>query len=466
MIARGYEPRASLIALALVLVLGTGGVASAHAPPQANGILWLDERALVRTNRGLILEDEAPSSFRLLCNDALQASLTEIPPVEVTSDGKLLTATFLTGIELSSDDHCSFDSVTVALEDAIPRGVVADSAGGYYATLIPRDGSASVLAYSGDDGRTFEERAALAGIPTGVMVAPSDPKRVYVGTSVGDGASLAANLATSDDAGRSFEEAPVELLASEFRAYVLGVDPEEPTRVFVRTESRNSAMPERVLLRDGVDGAFETVLETPGPIAMTWGTDGVPWAGGPLGLFRFDDVEGRFVSGTSFDISHVGCLASHAGRLYACGFHENEFGVLASSDDGASFEWFLRFPEVTARLDCPATSDESVNCAAAFEDWSLEQGIGAGFGGQGSSAAGAGGMGGDREPGAGQGPLPSHRVANRGCDLRPAPGAATHGVVPMLIACSALFARRRRRGDGARSNRGNQPVLATQTTQS
>jgi hypothetical protein len=434
-----------------------GGVASAHAPPQANGITWLGERALVRTNRGLILQDEAEaaSSFRLLCNDAMQASLVEIPPVEVTSDGKLLTATFLAGIELSSADHCSFDPVTVSLEDAIVRAVVADSAGGYFAALIPRDGSPSALTHSRDDGRSFEQRGLLAGIPTSVLVAPSDPTRVYVGTSFGDGASLVANLGTSDDGGQSFEEAPIDLLESEFRAYVLAVDPEEPTRVFVRTENRNSAMPERVMLRDGLDGDFETVLEAPGPISMTWGPTGVAWAGAPTGLYRFDEVERKFVAGTSINVSNVGCLASRGDRLYACGFYESEFGVLVSSDEGASFEWFLRFPQVTARLGCAATSDEGMNCTAAFEDWSLEQGTMAGSGGQASSAGGTGGQGGDGDPRAGKGPTPSHRVANRGCDMGHAPSAASYGMLPMLVGYSILFARRRRRTTGTRPDLTN-----------
>ena len=447
------------MALAFVLCIGTSGAAAAHAPPHATGIRWLGERALVRTNRGFILQDESESSFRLLCNDATQAALAEIPPVEVTSDGRLLTATYAAGLVLSSADHCSFSAVTATLEDTIVRDLTVDSTGRFHAAVIPRDGSASALLHSQDDGRRFDGQTLLAGIPTSVLVAPSDPMRVYVAASVGDGDALSAKLQSSSDGGQSFEEAPIELLTSELRAYVLAIDPRDSNRVFVRTESRDALLPERILFNDGIDGAFETVLETFGPISMGYDTDGVAWAGAAGGLYRFDDLERTFVAATSFDLSYVTCVAAHAGRLYVCGFHENEFGVLVSSDRGASFEWFLRFPQVTARLDCPPTSDEGMSCEAAFLDWSQEQGLGtpmpaAGSGGEASSFAGSSGQAGGGAPASSSGGSNASRpAAGRGCGVAPAPALTAHGLLSVLVASSVFFTRRRLRSYGARCHR-------------
>jgi hypothetical protein len=449
------EARSCFAALVFLLGLATGEAARAHALPQANGIRWLGERAVVRTNRGLIIQDELGSPYRLLCNDASKASLAEIPPVEVTSDGRLLTANYEAGVALSSADLCSFEGVTLPLEQAIVRDLVPDGAGGFFAALLPLDGSESVLIHSGDDGRSFVQHATLAGIPTSLLVAPSDPTQVYVAASAGDGDALSASLQSSVDGGQSFEEAAIELLATELRAYVLSVDPAEPARVFVRTESREAGATERVLFRDEAEGEFEPALETPGPIAMTWGAGGTAWAGGLAGLFRFDESERKFVAVGSFDLTHITCLAFREDRLYACGFHANEFGVLVSSDGGESFEWFLRFPAVTARLECSATSDEGSSCAGPFADWSREQGVGMSSGGAGGNTSGSGASGeaGDGSSGT-EGGTPRARP-DRGCSLAAAPAPPALGLLPLLAACSVLFARRYRRSPRARSSQGD-----------
>ena len=72
-------------------------------------------------------------------------------------------------------------------------------------------------------------------------------------------------------------------------------------------------------------------------------------------------------------LTRIGCLTIHGGGLYACALNALEFGVLVSEDAGATFDWFLRFGDVTARVSCPASSDEGSRCAASFEDWSQEQ---------------------------------------------------------------------------------------------
>jgi len=65
-------------------------------------------------------------------------------------------------------------------------------------------------------------------------------------------------------------------------------------------------------------------------------------------------------------------------------YPENQYGVLVSTDDGASFSFYLRFPDVTAPLACAAGTTAGSACATRFEDWRIEQGLpGPGSGGAG-----------------------------------------------------------------------------------
>jgi hypothetical protein len=464
-------PRWAVMALALALGVGTTTAAGAHALPQATDIRWLGDRAIVRTNRGLVVEEGSGSSFRLLCNEAYGASLAEVVPYELTSDGRILVATNETGIMLSTLDQCGFDAAQGPLAGFIVLDVTGDSQGMFHATVYPVDDSTAALFQSDDDGRSFHYQADLTGVPTSIRVAPSDPTRVYVSTSVPDGNAVAANLEVSTDKGRVFEATPIELDPSELGVLVVGVDPRDPDRVFVRTRSRDGVTPERLLVRNGKSGTLQVALSAPGPISLAWGEDGIAWAGTAQGLFRLIEKDGRFAPATSFDVSRIGCVAARANRLYVCAYSGGEFGVLVSEDEGASFDWFLRFPEVNARLDCPSTSQEGTSCEREFLDWSLEQGLISPEGGAageppipaGSSGEGSGGLprpsggasaGGAPSAGgtAGSSQRGTTRPAGpRGCAVVARPGPARSGGpwAAALVASLAAFARRRARGVAA-----------------
>jgi hypothetical protein len=466
MIARGFDaPRSLFMTAALLLGAATTATAHAHSPPQATDIRWLGERAIVRTNRGLVVEAEA-GSFRLLCNEAYGASLSELVPYELTSDGRILVSTFGAGIALSSPDQCNFDAATGPLAGFIVLDLAGDSQGSFHATVYPADDSTPALLRSDDDGRSFRHQADLTGVPTSVRVAPSDLTRVYVSTSIPDGNDVAASLEVSSDGGRHFVPTPVELEPSELGVVVLGVDPRDPERAFLRTQSRDGLTPERLLVRTGEKGTLKTALSAPGPLSLAWGEDGVAWAGSAQGVFRFIEDDGRFAPATSFDVSRIGCVAARANRLYVCGFSGGEFGVLVSEDEGASFDWFLRFPEVSARLDCSATSDEGTGCESEFLDWSLEQGLvppEGGAGGEPGIPAGSGGMGGWSGGAGGGAPsalaggpaVPDAERARspgeRGCAMvaRQAPARGAGGVAAVVAVGLAVIARRRRRGVAA-----------------
>jgi hypothetical protein len=442
MIAPGCEaPRWCLMAMALGLSVGTTATAFAHAPPQATDIRWIGERAVIRTNRGLVVEDEPGASFRLLCNDAYQASLTDVVPLELTLDGRVLLATYGGGIVLSTPDHCSFEAAAGPFDEFIALDVAGDAQGRFHAVAYPLDDSTPALFQSDDDGRSFHHQTDLSGVPTSVRVAPSDPTRVYVSISVPDGNAVAARLGTSTDAGRVFRETPIALEPSELGVLVLGVHPRDPNRAFVRTQSRNGVSPERLLVRNAETEGFETALSAPGPLSMAWGADGIIWAASAQGLHRFIEDDERFAPATSFDVSRLGCVATRANRLYVCGYSAGEFGVLVSDDEAASFEWFLRFPAVKARLDCPASSHEGTSCESAFLDWSIEQGLVSPEGGAAGEPPPLAGAGGGTSGSSASRPP----AADRGCALtRTGPAHGAQFLTTALVAWFAVLARRRR----------------------
>jgi hypothetical protein len=380
--------------MALIAASGVTRPAGAHAPPRANGVGWFKiggvERALVRTNRGLILEDPGGGSFRIVCNDAFEAALAEVPPVAIASDGRLLLGTYTGGLVISSPDRCNFESVAGAFTGFYPIDLKSNEQGSaFFAAVLARDGSSSELLQSADHGRTAQSLAALPGAPSALEIAPSDESRLYISTTTTEGNLSFGHVLGSRDGGQSFVERPVELDASELRVFLLAIDPNDPDRLFVRTQSRNGVTPERLLRSEDGGDTFETVLSAPGPLSAVVHPDSSVWAAGAEGLYRSGDGGHSFVRLEHIDLGLVSCLTVHAESIYVCGFSAGEFGVMRSTDAGATFGWFLRFPQVTARLDCAADSDEGTRCETAFADWREEQGPFPASGGAGGAGGGS-----------------------------------------------------------------------------
>ena len=459
MIALGFKQLTALTLGAVCFL--SSSFASAHAPPLATEVRWLDspggERVVVRTNRGFIVGDPATGSFRLVCNDAFGASLVEVPPVAEASGGALLVGTFAGGLLRSDQALCDFEPIGPAAVS--PVDLLSEPAGTIRAVVFPLDGSDARLYESTNGGDAFEERAALSGAPSALLQAPSRPNRLYISTTTADGNLVVGHVLVSDDGGREFTDHELELDGSELRVFVSAVDPADPDLVFVRTQSRDRVTLERILRSDDAGLTFETVLQTEGPIKIVVDRGGDVWAGGLGGLFRSRDAGVSFEVVEGIDLTRIDCLAVHADALYVCGFSEGEFGVLVSNDQGTTFDWFLRFPEVTARLDCPSSSDEAAACEAAFADWAREQsgtvpeGGSAGGGSTNGNVGGAGAMGGGSGVSAGNNPAASagafagsRTQPATGCQIKGSrAGVGDAGFVALLGLAALRWRRRARR---------------------
>jgi hypothetical protein len=431
-------PASSRVARALVVAvcLMAAAPARAHAPPYATGIRWIGEpvatQVVVRTNRGLIVGDAASRAFRLVCNDAFRAALVEVVPTAELPDGGLLVGTYAAGLLRSDPAFCNFEPV--GPEAISPIDVKSDLEGNVRALLLPLDGSDGSLFESNDGAASFRALSPVGTAPTAHVSAPSNSQRVYVSTNTTSGNTSTGHVLSSDDGGKQFTDRVLELDGSELRAFVLAVDPENSESVFVRTQSRDGVTPERLLRSQDGGQTFQTVLRAEGPLTVAFGGRGTVWAGSATGLYRSRDSGATFDPSTDNGLVRIGCLAVRAGELYACALNGLEFGVLVSKDEGTTFDWFLRFSQVTARAECSPTSDEGARCAAAFEDWSLEQLV----------PAGGGGSSGGGEP-------PSRETARDesagGCRMGK-PGGRASGLWYLALLGLARYRRRARAAHG------------------
>lgn len=374
MIASVCSERSLMATLLAGAVFASASVASAHAPPYATDIRWIagpdGERALVRTNRGLIVEDPLSGAFHLVCNDAFDAALSEVVPLADLADGSVLVGTFAAGLLRADPSLCDF--APVGPSGISPLGLQAVGDGAPRALLLPVDGSEGALFESADQGETFDVLSTFsAGTPTSFAAAPSRPERIYVTRTDYQSDPQVTHLLVSDDGGSRFDEYPLELDASELRAFVVAVDPDDAEHLYVRTQNRFLDGPERLLRSEDGGKSFVAVLTDVGPLSVALDGKGNVWAGTFTALLHSGDGGTKFRDMGS-ELIRVSCLTFHAGELYACGHKQAEFGVLVSDDEGASFDWFLRFPYVSSRPSCPASSDEVTRCDVAFADWAAE----------------------------------------------------------------------------------------------
>lgn len=362
--------------LALPVTLLVALPAGAHAPPQASGVFDAEGTngigsRWVRTNRGLISSPRDGAAARLLCNEAYGASLSEVPPLVATPSG-LLLASYDGGLLRVASDGCSVDTLSTPLAD---RHVVAlarsPSGGRVFALTSPSESRPGAVMVSDDGGATWNTQSETSAFGTALVVAPANPERVYVSaqreTESGDPEH---ELLVSSDGARSFVSRPLVLLANEVRSYVVGVDPVDADRVFLRTLAAQSDQPERLLQSSNAGATFSEIYAAVGPLAFAM-DEKTAWLGGRDGLYRSLD------GGASFEAvprspTRIGCLSARDGVVSACGYAGNEFGVFGTSASQSSLCAELRFADVNEQVACSSGSAVISSCEASFEHWQRE----------------------------------------------------------------------------------------------
>src|SRR5688572_16244658 len=98
-----------LCAAGALLVSSTlAAPALADPPPRVVRMVWAPDgrNVVLVTNRGLIFADEQTKRFRLMCHDALDLRVDDVPSIAFLGDGRLLAAG-TAGLRVSADGGCS-----------------------------------------------------------------------------------------------------------------------------------------------------------------------------------------------------------------------------------------------------------------------------------------------------------------------------------------------------------------------
>lgn len=366
---------AARLAPLVLALLCWAGRAHAHPPPYATGIAVHGEGetrvVAVLTNRGVLLSRDGGGGYQYVCHDAVGYRVAQEPPFAIAADGRLLMATTW-GMVRGSEDYCDYPLHPALGGLALPA-LVADPAGASrFHTLSGVGGIDNRHYLSDDSGESWTGVGEAMGdyLLESLVISPSMPNVMY---GAGWTSALEAVVAASDDGGQTFTRHALALTPEEVRGSVLGVDPQDASRLFVGTRSADpNAQPDRLLRSTDGGQGFEQVHALTGSGGFAMSPDGAQvWVGGYDGLYRSMD-RGETFSRIG-DLSSITCLAHIDGLLWVCGLYaEGKLGVVRSDNGGADFELALAFEEVTAQLSCDAGSDVGDRCAASFREWQRE----------------------------------------------------------------------------------------------
>lgn len=363
--------------VACCLVLGSVALA-APLPAHANGrfpradLIVFDpndsQRFVVRTTFGVLESRDAGESFSWICERALELADEEDPMFAVTDNGSLVAST-LDGVLVGGREECGFRQVPELLDEIVPdltldrsdpRRVLAFRARGLFDNQFE-----SELMLSEDNGESFAplgEPLPKQLLPLSIDIAPGDSERVYLTARLPREQGYASVLLRSDDGGQSFDSYPLELTSDLALAFLAGVSPEDPLRVYVRI-----ADPLGTRLMRSTDGgeSFELVHQGEGSLSgFAIAPDGRTVAfGGPVdGVWVVPDggePEQRATLGVS-------CLGWNEDGLYACSNSTQDFAVGRSDDEGRSFQRLVAFEELCGNTRCPADTRVGELCAPAW----------------------------------------------------------------------------------------------------
>ncbi len=429
--------------------------ASAHDPPQGTGLWWLPsgagsvdsrEHMIIRTNRGLIVENDDGSAFDFLCNEVMGVASTEEAPLAVAAGGAVFVATYANGLRSGTPDLCQWQSPAGGAASLPTFDVATDPRAPSTLYLLAGKSDTTTNFFVSPDLASSWSALASSDIPyTRVRVAPSNPLRIYrTGAGLGADSQLVHRLSVSDDGGVTANQYQIPLVRGELQARLLGIDPTNPERIFVQVEATSIELPERLIVSDDGGRTFATVLTLHGFKGFAISPDGnTLWAGGTEGLWRSTDRGEHFDRVVNSSVTRVGCLAFHANQLFVCGVTRDEFNVSVSSDQGESFRKVVSFSEVGQIIACSDDSAVASVCEGPMAHWRSEVAsfiAGAGV----VSAGGAGGVGGSTAPGTGiPGPGTATKESAPGCNIGPA--AHTDNPLPVLLIAGVLWVRRRLR---------------------
>lgn len=378
------------LALAALVVVAGGGRAMAHPPPEGTELVWIPdgtagspsgpaERLFIRTQRGFVVESPATRDFRFLCNAFLGVQDGENASLALWEGDTLLLTTYVRGVLMGSSDACTWSAVAAVSSAPAFDVAIAKTGGEEVAYVVGGPPHAGEHFWAGRNrGTTWTPLANTDQPYTRVRIAAGDHRRVYMtGIDLTATGAVIHRLGVSDDAGRTVVDRLITLGANDLQARVLDVDPVEQDRVYVHVESNSNELADRLMVTDDAGQTFKNAMTMHAIGGLAQSEDGIRvWVGGKEGIYRSMD-HGESFAPVASAITTVTCLALHGGRLYACGFLDNQLMVAVSDDDGDSFSKVVSFDQIRQTVDCSgsdAVHTPSTVCADDMDDWRSELG--------------------------------------------------------------------------------------------
>jgi hypothetical protein len=399
---------------------------------------------LLRTTFGVLLSRDEGLNWDWICERSMgYPSIPQDPPFAIAQDGTIFGGTF-NGLTVSRDNGCAFtfpkgDLGESSVIDLTVTGF--DRKRAYFLTnrYASREADNS-FRYDSRLYTTMDNGASFGSVgraldPTLVFhtldATTSDRARLYLSATRTDRGTLRGVLLTSRDAGQSFAESPIPLIADEDSVFIAAVDPTRADRVYFRTAGGPDT-PGRLLLSEDSGVSYKEILKISGALrgfALSPNGETV-WAGGQAtGLYRASTQDFAF---TKIANIQVQCLYATATDLWACSNEASGFIAGRSTDNGASFVPKLRLAGVRGPLMCAA----GTSTAACATEWPRQR---AELGGQLSPAD----AGGTADSGRNDVAPVQLAHASGGCSEHASPlgtGSAT-----LVVTAATLFARFRRK---------------------
>jgi hypothetical protein len=359
--------------MAAALIAGVALVRSARADgalPDSLGVLLPPEQPdtiIVATNFGLVSSEDRGATFRLVCEDAIGtgAALYQMGP---PPEQRLFTVT-LDGFSRSDDLGCSWEPRRVLdrVSDVFVDPSDADRVLAIARTARTDAGSPPWGVFeSKDAGETFGD--ALFTAPpstylTGVEIARSDPKTVYVSMATFQGSSTLPFMVRSSDRGEHWKRVDLMPSIGMQLPRILAIDPERPSRVYMRLATAGFDV--FAVYDDDAGEARPSLSLEDEMTAFLVRADGSLLVAGSKGsLFVSRDHGATFAAIEG--APHLRGLGERDGTLYAATDNAMDgFAVATSEDGGKSWRGLMRLDQIAGLRACGAVE---AACGAA---WSM-----------------------------------------------------------------------------------------------
>lgn len=353
---RVRSQRAVRLVFALIgLSLGGGRVWANGAFPDSQQVLLPADRPneiVVATNFGLVISEDNGATWGWVCEDVI-APLPKLFQVSATPDDTLYAVADATGLMRSTDHGCTWSAASglAFVADAFadpsdPKHVLALSS-------LPGDaGTSQGLFESTDGGATFgmpRNVVGAEGYYTGVEVARSQPKTVYLTMFSNEGSGHSAIL-HSTDGGMTFTTYDASAALGTQHSRLAAVDPMNPDRIFLRVLNVNGDLL-------GVSDDAGKTLRLPVMLKYPMSTLLIRSNGDVLVASTaeaFRSTDGGMTFSQWPNAPHLRALGERDGILYGVADDiADGFALASTTDNGAHWKPLMRFDQITGPIACP-----------------------------------------------------------------------------------------------------------------